>query len=128
MTDGSSNWPAGVRRSPPSGLNERRRKKFVKLSSPYSFADVDAHATAEDGRLRIAGSGGMGDGERPYRTNVDGEPGALEPLKDERRDDGLSMGGGGNIADEELATDVAGVKGVISLPCADTDVSSFSFG
>jgi hypothetical protein len=34
MTEGSSNWPAGVRRSPPSGLNVRRLKKFVKLSSP----------------------------------------------------------------------------------------------
>lgn len=33
-TDGSSNWPAGVRRSPPSGLNVSRLKKLVKLSSP----------------------------------------------------------------------------------------------
>ena len=70
----------------------------------------------------------MGDGERPYRTNVDGEPGAFEPLKEDRRDDGLSMGGGGNIADEELATDVAGVSGAVSLLCVEPGVSSFSFG
>jgi hypothetical protein len=70
----------------------------------------------------------MGEGDRPYRENVDGEPGAFEPLKDDRRDDGLSMGGGGNIADEELATDVAGVKGAVSLLYADPRISSFSFG
>lgn len=34
ITEGSSNWPAGVRRRPPSGLNVKRLKKFVKLSSP----------------------------------------------------------------------------------------------
>lgn len=34
VTEGSSNWPAGVRRRPPSGLNVKRLKKFVKLSSP----------------------------------------------------------------------------------------------
>lgn len=126
MTDGSSNWPAGVKRSPPSGLNDRRRKKLVKLSSPYSL--TEAHATAGDGRLRIAGSGGIGEGDRPYRENVDGEPGAFEPLKDDRREDGLSIGGGGNIADEELATEVAGVKGAVSLLCDDPGISSFSFG
>lgn len=34
MFEGSSNWPAGVRRRPPSGLKVNLRKKFVKLSSP----------------------------------------------------------------------------------------------
>lgn len=34
MTEGSSNWQAGVMRSPPSGLKVSRRKKLVKLSSP----------------------------------------------------------------------------------------------
>lgn len=63
------------------------------------------------GRLRIAGKGGMGEGDRPYRLNVEGEPGALEPLNDDRLDEG-SMGGG-NMADEgPLAEDIAGVSGV----------------
>lgn len=58
----------------------------------------------------MAGSGGIGEGERPYRLYVVGEPGALDPLNEERLDDGLSTEGGGNIEDV-LATDVAGVKG-----------------
>ena len=63
-TEGSSNCPAGVSKRPPSGLNVSLLKKFVKLSSPYSF--TDAHA-AVDGAMRIAGRAGIGDGERPYR-------------------------------------------------------------
>lgn len=64
MIIGSSNCPAGVRSKPPSGLNVNLRKKLVKLSSPYSltFAQAD-----EGGRLLMAGKGGIGDGERPYR-------------------------------------------------------------
>ena len=65
MTDGSSNWPAGVNSRPPSGLNVSRRKKLVKLSSPYSF--TDAQDAAGDGKLRIAGKAGIGEGERPKR-------------------------------------------------------------
>ena len=38
----------------------------------------------------------MGEGDRPYRLKVEGEPGALDPLNEDRRDDG-SMGGGGNM-------------------------------
>jgi len=37
VTAGSSNHPAGVISSPPSGLNVNRRKKFVTFSSPYSL-------------------------------------------------------------------------------------------
>lgn len=65
ITEGSSNCPAGVNRRPPSGLKFKRRKKFVKLSSPYSF--TDAHEPLADGRLRIAGRAGIGEGERPKR-------------------------------------------------------------
>jgi hypothetical protein len=65
ITEGSSNCPAGVRSKPPSGLNVRRRKKFVKLSSPYSF--TEDHDAAGDGRVRIAGRAGIGEGERPNR-------------------------------------------------------------
>lgn len=109
-TDGSSNCPAGVRSKPPSGLKVSLRKKLVKLSSPYNF--TEAHALADDGRARIAGRAGIGDGERPYLLKVEGELGAFDPLNDERREEGLSMGGGGNIdADGVLATDVAGVNG-----------------
>ena len=80
--------------------------------------------------MRIAGSAGIGEGDRPYLPNVDGEPGAFEPLKDDLLEDGLSIGGGGNIeVDGVLATEVAGVKGVVSL--FDPEVegrSSFSRG
>lgn len=63
------------------------------------------------GRLRMAGSGGMGEGDLPYRLKVDGDPGALDPLNDERLEE-VSIGGG-NIADVgPLAEDMAGVSGV----------------
>jgi hypothetical protein len=65
ITAGSSNCPAGVRSRPPSGLKVSRRKKFVKLSSPYSL--TDAHVAAAEGKLRIAGSAGMGEGDLPKR-------------------------------------------------------------
>jgi hypothetical protein len=65
--------------------------------------------------VRIAGNAGIGEGERPYRLNWDGELGALEPLKDDRLEEGLSMGGGGNMDDGVLATDVTGVNGAAML-------------
>jgi hypothetical protein len=67
-TAGSSNCPAGVNSSPPSGLNVSLLKKFVQLSSPYNLRlDHDNTAAEEEGegRERIAGRAGMGDGERP---------------------------------------------------------------
>lgn len=70
----------------------------------------------------MAGSAGIGEGERPYRLLCAGEPGVE---KEERREDGVGSGGGGNIAAVVmgvLATDVAGVSG----PGAVTDGSSSS--
>lgn len=61
ICDGSSNCPAGVNNSPPSGLNVNLRKKFVKLSSPYNLTELHV----AKGKLRIAGRGGIGDGDRP---------------------------------------------------------------
>jgi hypothetical protein len=129
MTDGSSNCPAGVKSRPPSGLNVSRRKKLVKLSSPYSC--TEAHAAAADGRVRMAGRAGIGEGDRPYLLYWDGELGALEPLKDDRLEEGLSRGGGGNIdVDGVLATEVAGVNGAAMLlllvPGAEDKTSSLS--
>jgi hypothetical protein len=105
LTDGSSNWPAGVRRRPPSGLKVSRRKKLVKLSSPYRR--TEDHALA--GIDRMAGSAGIGDGERPYRPVGAGEPGALI---DERREDAaISIEGGNMVAvvTGVLATEAEGV-------------------
>lgn len=62
MTEGSSNWPAGVNSKPPSGLKVKRLKKLVKLSSPYNLMLPIGGVNG----VRIAGRGGMGDGERPY--------------------------------------------------------------
>ena len=77
---------------------------------------MDDHADV--GKVRIAGKAGMGDGERPNRVNCEGELGAFEPLKDDRLEEGLSMGGGGNMAaDGVLATDVTGVSGALLPPC-----------
>jgi hypothetical protein len=60
----SSNCPAGVNNNPPSGLNVSLLKKFVRLSSPYNLTlDQDG-----EGRERIAGKGGIGDGERPIKA------------------------------------------------------------
>lgn len=125
FTEGSSNCPAGVSSRPPSGLKFNRLKKLVKLSSPYNLTEDQDDGF---GRLRIAGSGGIGEGERPYRPKLEGELGALDPLKEERLDDGLSIGGGGNMDSEGvLATEVAGVSGAVSLPYEPT-LSSLSFG
>lgn len=67
----------------------------------------------------------MGDGDRPYRLNVDGELGAFEPLNDDLLDEGLSIDGGGNIdAEDPLATDVAGVSGAVSFPYEDGPANS----
>lgn len=114
MTEGSSNWPAGVRRRPPSELKVSRRKKFVKLSSPYSltFAQVDA---AELDAIRMAGRAGIGEGDRPYLVKLAGEPGALDPLNEDRLDDVLSIGGGNMEVDGVLATDAVGVSS--APPC-----------
>ena len=58
----------------------------------------------------------MGEGDRPYRLNVEGEPGALDPLNEDLLDDASI--GGGNIADDvPLTEDIAGVSGVVSLVC-----------
>jgi hypothetical protein len=106
VMEGSSNCPAGVRSSPPSGLNVNRRKKFVKLSSPYNLTDDHAFA----GNARMAGSAGIGDGDRPYRLECAGEPGALT---DDRRDEAAFSTGGGNIVALVMgvvATEVAGVE------------------
>jgi hypothetical protein len=65
----------------------------------------------------MAGSAGIGDGDLPKRPKCEGEPGALEPLKEDRLEDDFSIGGGGNIdaADGVLATEVAGVRGAVVL-------------
>lgn len=64
----------------------------------------------------MAGSAGIGEGDRPKRPKCEGELGALEPLKEDRLDEDFSMGGGGNIdADGVLATEVAGVRGAAVL-------------
>lgn len=102
---------SGGREQQPSGLKVNLLKKFVKLSSPYNFM-VDQ---AGEGKARIAGRGGIGEGERPYLEKWEwewaGDDGALEPLKEERREDVRSKVGGGNMVDGVLATEVAGVGG-----------------
>jgi hypothetical protein len=58
----------------------------------------------------MAGSAGIGDGDRPYRLECAGEPGALT---DDRRDEAAFSMGGGNMAAVVigvLATDVDGVE------------------
>ena len=52
----------------------------------------------------MAGSAGIGDGERPYRVLVAGEFGAFE-LNEERREDDFSTEGGGNMEDGVLGTE-----------------------
>ena len=60
--------------------------------------------------MRIAGSAGIGDGERAYRVWVAGDPGAFE-LNDDRREEGRSIDGGGNMVVEGvLGTDGIGVN------------------
>jgi hypothetical protein len=67
--------------------------------------------------VRIAGSAGIGDGERPNRPNdveCAGDDGAFDPLNEERRDDAppgfsIGVGGGGNMEDVEGV--LAGVSG-----------------
>jgi hypothetical protein len=62
--------------------------------------------------LRIAGSGGIGEGERPYRlllVKAVGEPGAFELNEDLLLEP--SIGGGGTAKAGVLATDKAGVRG-----------------
>ncbi len=77
---GGSNSPLGVTSSPPSGLNDRRRKKPLKFSSPYSRIDALASGPPRpeaaaacmrclgDGGARMAGSGGIGEGDRMLRV------------------------------------------------------------
>jgi hypothetical protein len=111
-TEGSSKCPAGVNNNAPSGLKVKRLKKLVKPSSPYSF--TDAHEGVAAG-VRMAGRGGIGEGERPkFREERAGEPGLAAELKDERRDllaCGFSFGG--YIADTELVMEAVGVGGAL---------------
>ena len=84
---GGSYRPLGVARIPPSGLNARRRKKPEKFSSPYrrsvDLAPVPVPVLTPvpaakgtggwirclgEGGARMAGSGGIGDGERMLRA------------------------------------------------------------
>jgi hypothetical protein len=132
-TNGSSNWPAGVSSSPPSGLNVSRLKKFVNPSSPYNF--TLAHDGVATG-VRIAGSGSIGLGERPklppLREESDGEGTLVTELKEERRDRAETdvevgavslslsleeLGPGRNIpaVSEPLTTDPVGVGGALSV-------------
>lgn len=78
----------------------------------------------------MAGKAGAGDGERAYLELAcrAGELGALDPLNDERLEDGLSIGGGGNMACEGvLATEGVGVAtegaGVIRAECVFVESS-----
>lgn len=89
MTAGSSKWPAGVSSIAPSGLNVNLRKKLVKFSSPYSLTEVQEEVPVWG---RIAGKGGIGDGDRPKWPWLDGagEAAAFEPLKEERLEEDLS--------------------------------------
>ena len=82
----------------------------MKLSSPYSLTEDQDDELEDWGR--IAGRGGIGDGERPKWPWLEGagEAAAFDPLKDERRDEGLSTWGGGNIVGV-LAIEVEGVSG-----------------
>jgi len=60
----------------------------------------------------MAGRGGIGEGDLPYRPWCAGEPGALDPLKEDRLEEGLSISGGGNIdVDGVLTTEAVGVGG-----------------
>ena len=77
-----------------------------------------------EGWLLIAGRGGIGEGERPYLVNVEGDPGALE-LNEDLRDE-ASIGGGGNMNAGVLLTDVAGVKGAASLLAPEAELCDSS--
>src|SRR5258708_23443317 len=110
MTLGSSKCPAGVRRRAPSGLKVSRLKKLVKPSSPYSLT------LAQDGvanGVRIAGSGGIGDGDRPkFLVDSAGELALVVEENEERRDlDTGPLSFGGFIAEAALMTDAVGVRG-----------------
>ena len=64
-----------------------------------------------EGAALIAGSGGIGDGERPIFLDDGAGDGALDPLNDERREAGRSLGGC-MATDGVLVTDAAvGVGG-----------------
>jgi hypothetical protein len=116
ITEGSSKCPAGVSKRPPSGLKVNRRKKFVNPSSPYSLAE--AHDAVEVG-VRIAGRGGMGEGDLPYalRDECGGDGAAVDPLNDDRRDGIRSFGGNIVVADGVLTREADGVSGVVETMC-----------
>ena len=58
----------------------------------------------------MAGNAGIGEGDLPYLAYDAGEAAALEPLNDDRREEGLSNDeGGGNIDDGVLGTEAVGV-------------------
>lgn len=111
ITVWSSNCPAGVRRNAPSGLKVRRRKKLVKLSSPY-ILKVAQEAVACGARM--AGSGGIGEGDRPmWRAEGAGE-GTAELLKEDRRDAAPRPSLGGFI-EGVLIIDIVGVGGAATV-------------
>lgn len=118
----SSKCPDGVRRRPPSGLKVSRRKKFVKLSSPYKRVCA---INCGLGGARMAGKGGIGDGDRPmWVLYCEGDPGAFE-LKEERRDIVRSEGGGRKTdCDGVLAIDGAGVSGTAEIGTVEDPASS----
>lgn len=88
----------------------------MKPSSPYNFTDAQEGVATG---VRIAGSGGIGDGDRPKlreETEGDGAFVLVTELKEERRDrteeEGASLGG--NIAAAVLlllTTEAVGVGG-----------------
>lgn len=106
---GSSNSPAGVSKSAPSGLHAKRRKKGDTSCPPYKFCVkglflvsalsragvllVDAVGTLA---VRMAGSGGMGEGERATRARADG-PGEGCELETEDLLEGDAVRGGGSM-------------------------------
>lgn len=71
--------------------------------------------------LRIAGRAGIGEGDLAYdRPTRPGELGALEPLKEDLRDE-VSTDGGGN-----MEVELAGVEGVKGCWPEDNMISSLS--
>lgn|ERR1700722_14919019 len=75
----------------------------------------------------MAGRAGIGEGDRPKRPYCEGEFGGFELLKDDLLDEGLSIGGGGNMdADGVLAMDAAGVKSGLLPPYWLPDVEPSS--
>ena len=102
-----------------AGWSHQHRSVWAKCQSPKEISETlipynlieDQDDELED-CVRMAGRGGIGDGERPKWPWLEGagDAAAFEPLKDERRDDGLSTWGGGNMLGV-LQIEVDGVRG-----------------